>query len=63
MLLGESSHKRKIIGVTLGFLVGMAIILFGWLNTAILIGFIAFGFLAGKFLDDQAEIFIEEEED
>ncbi|MCL2335991.1 MAG: DUF2273 domain-containing protein [Firmicutes bacterium] len=49
-------HRGKIIGAAIGLLLGLAVILFGFFKTLLVVVFVVLGFGAGKQLDDRVDL-------
>jgi len=48
--------NAKVIGVTIGLLVGLLFVLVGWRIVLILLGFAVAGFLIGMWLDSREDV-------
>ncbi|RMH70810.1 MAG: DUF2273 domain-containing protein [Gemmatimonadetes bacterium] len=61
MILGGTPLRGKIIGSVLGLACGISYLAFGFWDTLILFMLMGIGFFIGKFYDDRAEIFTDED--
>lgn len=46
-------HKGKVTGIVLGFLIGLAVIVYGWVKALWLVGCIIAGYYIGKQIDSK----------